>query len=116
MQPIVSLSGGNQQKVAIAAAIIARPRLLMLEEPTRGVDIGSKSEIYQILRDYTGEGHAALIYCTEVPEVFDVADRVCIMSDGRLSEPLVVRQYVDVEALAKDIAARERHIALAHTA
>jgi ABC-type sugar transport system ATPase subunit len=115
-QPIGSLSGGNQQKAAIASAIIAKPRLLILEEPTRGVDIGSKGEIYEIMRRYTREGRATLIYCTEVPEVFEVADRVHIMSDGRLSEPLVVANYPDVEALAKDIAAREQHVVLPRTA
>ena len=86
--PIRSLSGGNQQKVAIAAAIVKRPEVLVLEEPTRGVDIGSKREIYRLMREYAGGGHAVIIYCTEVPEVFEAADRVYVVSDGRLSEPL----------------------------
>ena len=62
--PIRSLSGGNQQKVAIAAAIVQRPGVLVLEEPTRGVDIGSKREIYRLMRAYAGTGHAMVIYCT----------------------------------------------------
>ena len=107
--PIRSLSGGNQQKVAIAAAIVKRPKALVLEEPTRGVDIGSKEEIYRLLRQFTSEGHAVIMYCTEVPEVFEVADRVHVVSDGRLSDPLLVFEYPDVEALAAAITRLERH-------
>jgi ABC-type sugar transport system ATPase subunit len=107
--PIRSLSGGNQQKVAIAAAIVKRPKALVLEEPTRGVDIGSKEEIYRLLRHFTSEGHAVVMYCTEVPEVFDVADRVHVVSDGRLSDPLLVFEYPDVKALAAAITRLERH-------
>jgi ABC-type sugar transport system ATPase subunit len=107
--PIRSLSGGNQQKVAIAAAILKRPKALVLEEPTRGVDIGSKEEIYRLLRHFTSEGHAVILYCTEVPEIFDVADRVHVVSDGRLSDPLLVFEYPDVKALAAAITRLERH-------
>ncbi len=107
--PVRSLSGGNQQKVAIGAAIVKRPAALVLEEPTRGVDIGSKEEIYRLLRDYASEGHAVILYCTEVPEVFDVADRVYVVSDGRLSDPLEVAVHEDVKALAAAITRRERH-------
>jgi ABC-type sugar transport system ATPase subunit len=107
--PIRSLSGGNQQKVAIAAAIVTRPAALVLEEPTRGVDIGSKEEIYRLLRDYADEGHAVILYCTEVPEVFDVADSVYVVSDGRVSEPLDVHAFRDVKALAAQITRQERH-------
>lgn len=107
--PIRSLSGGNQQKVAIAAAIVKRPKALVLEEPTRGVDIGSKEEIYRLLHHFTSEGHAVVMYCTEVPEVFDVADRVHVVSEGRLSDPLLVFEYPDVKALAAAITRLERH-------
>ncbi|HKZ92121.1 MAG TPA: sugar ABC transporter ATP-binding protein, partial [Candidatus Limnocylindrales bacterium] len=62
--PIRSLSGGNQQKVAISAAIVKRPEVLVLEEPTRGVDIGSKAEIYRLMREYAQTGHAVIIFCT----------------------------------------------------
>ena len=86
--PIRSLSGGNQQKVAIAAAIVKRPEVLVLEEPTRGVDIGSKAEIYRIMREYARSGHAVAIYCTEVPEVFEVADIAYVVSDGMLSDAI----------------------------
>ena len=107
--PIRSLSGGNQQKVAIAAAIVKRPAVLVLEEPTRGVDIGSKAEIYRLMRAYAADGQAVVIYCTEVPEVFEAADRACVVSEGRLSAPLRVREHPDVESLARAITRLERH-------
>jgi len=109
--PIGSLSGGNQQKVAIAAAIVKRPEVLVLEEPTRGVDIGSKAEIYRLMRQYAREGHAVIIYCTEVPEVFEAADHAHVVSDGRLSDPIIVMDHEDVESLAKAITRLERHAA-----
>jgi ABC-type sugar transport system ATPase subunit len=110
--PIRSLSGGNQQKVAIAAAIVRRPEVLVLEEPTRGVDVGSKREIYGLMRQYARDGHALIIYCTEVPEVFEAADLVYVVSDGRLSDPLVVANYPDVETLARAVTRLERHSTL----
>jgi len=108
-QPITDLSGGNQQKVAIAAAIIQEPRVLALEEPTRGVDIGSKAEIYELLRRYAQEGNAVILYCTEVSEVFEAADRVHVVSEGQISAPLPVDGYADVETLARDVTRLERH-------
>lgn len=114
--PIRSLSGGNQQKVAIAAAIVKRPATLVLEEPTRGVDIGSKEEIYRLLHEYASEGHAVILYCTEVPEVFDVAGRVFVVSEGRVADALLVTEHTDVKALAAAIARRERHSAAQHAA
>jgi ABC-type sugar transport system ATPase subunit len=108
-QAIRSLSGGNQQKVAIAQALVRQPRLLLLEEPTRGVDIQSKREIYRLLREFVHGGNAVIMYCTEVLEMFEAADRVLIVSDGKLSRPLLVRDYAHVEALATDVAKLERH-------
>jgi ABC-type sugar transport system ATPase subunit len=108
-QLIRSLSGGNQQKVAIAQALHCAPRLLLLEEPTRGVDIRSKREIYRLLRDYAEEGNAVVLFCTEVPEVYEAADRVHVVSDGRLSRPIDVLAYDQVEKLATDITRLESH-------
>jgi ABC-type sugar transport system ATPase subunit len=108
-QGIRSLSGGNQQKVAIAQALAARPRLLLLEEPTRGVDIGARREIYHLLSDFAAAGNAVVMYCTEVPEMFEAADRVVIVSDGRLSAPLSVAAHPHVEALAMEVTRLERH-------
>ncbi|MDE0654676.1 MAG: sugar ABC transporter ATP-binding protein [bacterium] len=112
--PMGSLSGGNQQKVAIGAATATRPRILVLEEPTRGVDVGSKSEIYRLLRQYAdpegqlglpgmeGHGEAVVLYCTEDAEIFEVADRVCVIAQGRISGELTLSDYDDVESFAAD--------------
>ncbi|MFI0842860.1 sugar ABC transporter ATP-binding protein [Mesorhizobium sp. IMUNJ 23232] len=108
-QPIRSLSGGNQQKVAIAQALNCSPELLVLEEPTRGVDIHSKAEIYRLLRDYAASGKAVVIFCTEVLEIFEVADTAYVVSDGRLSPPLSLASYDHVEQLATDITRLEAH-------
>jgi ABC-type sugar transport system ATPase subunit len=102
--PIRSLSGGNQQKVAIASALAIRPILVALEEPTRGVDLGSKAEIYRLLRDYSDAGAAVVMYCTEDSEVFDAADRVIVLSRGRIVGSLLIAGYTDAESLAEAIA------------
>ena len=112
--PIGSLSGGNQQKVVIGAATATRPKILVLEEPTRGVDVGSKSEIYRLLREYAdpesqlglpdmeGHGEAVVLYCTEDAEIFEVADRVYVIAQGRISGELNLSDYDDVESFAAD--------------
>ncbi len=107
-QPILSLSGGNQQKVAIAAAIAKDPKVLVLEEPTRGVDIGSKAEIYRVLRDFAEAGNSVLMFSAEIPEAFEAADRAAIIDHGRLTGILDVHTYADVASLAADIAVLTR--------
>ena len=104
-EPITSLSGGNQQKVVIASAVATNPRLLILEEPTRGVDVPSKREIYRLLRQFVASGEGALLYCTEDSEIFEVADRTIVISKGRISGELTRDDYDDVESCA---AARAR--------
>jgi ABC-type sugar transport system ATPase subunit len=106
---IRSLSGGNQQKVAIASAVGRKPEVLVLEEPTRGVDISSKAEIYEILRAFAADGGVVLLFCTEIPEVYEVADIVQVVSRGRLSAPFEVAGFADMEALAKAVASLETH-------
>ncbi len=108
-QSIRSLSGGNQQKVALAASIAKRPQLLALEEPTRGVDIHTKADIYALLRAFAREGKAVLLLCTEVSEVFETADRAFVVDNGYLSPPLDVRSYVKIEELAAAITRLESH-------
>jgi ABC-type sugar transport system ATPase subunit len=106
--PIRSLSGGNQQKVAIAQALNRSPELLLLEEPTRGVDIHSKNEIYHLLRDYAATGKVVIVFCTEVLEVFEVADSAYVVGQGLLSSQLNIASYEHVEALATEIARLEQ--------
>lgn len=103
-QSITTLSGGNQQKVAIAQAILKRPQLILLEEPTRGVDIGSKREIYQLLRDFADDGAGVLMFCTEILEVFEAADRVLVFVQGRLAASIKTADHERIEELAATVA------------
>jgi ABC-type sugar transport system ATPase subunit len=105
--PVRSLSGGNQQKVAIASALAVDPSLLVVEEPTRGVDVSSKAEIYHLLHEYARGGGAVLLYCTENSEAFDVADRAVVVSSGRIVGSIDVRTIPDVETLAEQITVLE---------
>ncbi len=84
-QPILSLSGGNQQKVIIARALLTRPRLLILDEPTRGIDVGAKAEIFRIMRRLADTGLAILFVSSELPEIMAVSDRILVLSRGEVS-------------------------------
>ncbi len=100
---IGSLSGGNQQKVLIAAAMAPDPPALVLEEPTRGVDVGTRREIYSSLRAYAAGGKTVLIFVTEIPEAFEAADWLYVMANGRLSPALRVADFADEKALAAEV-------------
>jgi len=80
-----ALSGGNQQKVLLARLLETKPRVLILDEPTRGVDVGAKSEIYRLIDDLAANGIGVLMISSELPEVIGVADRVLVMRDGRIA-------------------------------
>ncbi len=84
-QPVKSLSGGNQQKVVIAKWLGTHPKILILDEPTRGVDIGAKKEIYHIINQLAEAGVAILMISSELPEVIGMADRVLVMQEGKLT-------------------------------
>ena len=103
-QLVTGLSGGNQQKVAVAAALAARPTLLVFEEPTRGVDVAAKSEIYRMLRDFAREGGGVVALCTEVPEIFELCDRVLAVDAGRIRADLDVHAFASVADLAERLA------------
>ncbi|MDT1908363.1 ATP-binding cassette domain-containing protein, partial [Acinetobacter baumannii] len=77
-QPIEFLSGGNQQKLLISRWVAIGPRILILDEPTRGVDVGAKSEIYRIMNDMARQGVAILMISSELPEVVGMSDRVYV--------------------------------------
>ncbi|RYF84185.1 MAG: sugar ABC transporter ATP-binding protein [Comamonadaceae bacterium] len=84
-QPCASFSGGNQQKIAIAKWLFAQSRILMVFDPTRGVDVGTKHEIYLLLREFVAAGGAVLFYSTDVLEIVNLCDHVAVMYGGRLS-------------------------------
>jgi ribose transport system ATP-binding protein len=77
-------SGGNQQKAIIARWLAAGSRILLFDEPTRGIDVGAKSEIYHLIEDLAREGHSVIVVSSELPEVIRVSDRVLVMRDGRI--------------------------------
>jgi ABC-type sugar transport system ATPase subunit len=83
--PITSLSGGNQQKCIIARWLLVEPKLLLLDEPTRGIDVGAKSEIYQLIRRLAAQGRSILMTSSELPELLAVADRIIVLCEGRIT-------------------------------
>ncbi len=82
--PVGNLSGGNQQKVALARWLAASPRLLILDEPTQGVDVGAKAEIHRLMSELAGEGMAILMISSELPEVLGMSDRIAVMHGGSI--------------------------------
>jgi len=84
-QPIRFLSGGNQQKVIMARWLMMHPRVLILSEPTRGIDVGAKAEIYRLIDSMAHEGIAVLVISTEMPEVLGICDRILTMFEGRVT-------------------------------
>ena len=83
-RPVRTLSGGNQQKVVVARWLLGRTKLLLLDEPTRGVDVGARAELYGVIRRLADDGVGVLLVSSEVPEVLGLADRVLVMREGRL--------------------------------
>ena len=86
--PITSLSGGNQQKCIIARWLLTEPRLLLLDEPTRGIDVGAKAEIYALIHRLADRGMAILMTSSELPELLAVCDRILVLCEGRLTAEL----------------------------
>ncbi len=84
-QDVLELSGGNQQKVVLAKAVAGNPSLLLLEEPTRGVDIGAKFDIYSIVRELTAKGAAVILVSSDLPELIGISDRIAIMRQGGIT-------------------------------
>jgi putative multiple sugar transport system ATP-binding protein len=83
-----NLSGGNQQKVVLAKWLFSNPRILILDEPTRGIDVGAKHEIYMIINNLAAEGIACILISSEMPEIIGMSDRIYVMSEGRITAEL----------------------------
>ena len=81
-QPVRTLSGGNQQKVVLSKVLSSRPRVLMLDEPTRGIDVNAKREIYALIDRLKREGMAVIVVSSELPELLGIADRILVMCEG----------------------------------
>jgi ABC-type sugar transport system ATPase subunit len=86
---IGSLSGGNQQKVVIARWLAQKPKLLILDEPSRGVDVGARAEIHRVIRELAANGTAVVAISSDSEELVDLCDRVIVMNEGKISEELI---------------------------
>lgn len=95
-----TLSGGNQQKVAIGKWLLAKSKILILDEPTRGVDVGAKVEIYRLINELTASGHGVLMISSELPEVLGMSDRILVMSHGRITGELPAEQATQDAVMA----------------
>jgi len=82
--PVGALSGGNQQKVVIGKALLTKPRVLLLDEPTRGIDVGAKLEVYELVNRLTEAGHAIVLVSSELPELMGISDRIIMLHEGRI--------------------------------
>ncbi len=100
-QKLGTLSGGNQQKIILGRSLVTNPRVLVLHEPTRGIDVGAKAEIYSILRGIAGEGMAIVMISSEIPELIMNAERVLVLRDGRLSGELTGQSINETAILAR---------------
>ncbi len=95
-----AFSGGNQQKIAIAKWLLAESRVLLLYDPTRGIDVGTKNELYRLIRAYADSGGAVLFYSTEIPEIVHLADRALVFYQGKIAEE-IVGEHLSEEAILR---------------
>lgn len=107
-QPVASLSGGNQQKVVLAKWLLTAPDILLFDEPTRGIDVGAKAEIFSLINNLVMQGKSAVIISSEMPEIVGIADRVLVMCEGRLAGELTGADITQENIMA--LAAPVRHI------
>ena len=103
--PVTALSGGNQQKIVLAKWLATKPKLLILDEPTRGIDVGSKAEIHNIVRDLADEGYAILVISSDMPEILGLSDRILALYSGRIVGEFASRGLAE-EALVQAIMGR----------
>jgi D-xylose transport system ATP-binding protein len=104
------LSGGNQQKVVIGKALFTRPTVLLLDEPTRGIDIGARLEIYQLMNRLAGEGTAIVMVSSELPELIGMSDRILMLHEGRVGGVFARAEATEAGLLAAAMG-RDRHAA-----
>lgn len=112
-QAVGNLSGGNQQKIVIGKWLAMKPRVLIVDEPTRGIDVGSKKEIHDLIRDLARSGYAVIVISSEMPEVLHVSDRVIAMHRGRITRQFTAGEVTEdnlVQAIS-GITLRETHAA-----
>ena len=96
-QHIANLSGGNQQKVIVSRWLANDPDILIMDEPTRGIDIGAKHEIYEIMEDLAKQGKAIIMISSEMPELLGMADRIYVMCNGKITGEIDQREEMTQE-------------------
>ncbi|MGL4910920.1 MAG: ribose ABC transporter ATP-binding protein RbsA [Romboutsia sp.] len=106
-QLIRNLSGGNQQKVAIAKALMTHPDVLILDEPTRGVDVGAKKEIYDLINDFKSQGKAVIIISSEMPEILGLSDRILVLSQGNITGEFDIKEATQEKILKSAVETKE---------
>lgn len=94
-----NLSGGNQQKVILGRWLLTDPEILLLDEPTRGIDVGAKFEIYQLIHELAAQGKGIIVVSSEMPELFGISDRIIVMSNGRQAATLQAKEVGQVEVM-----------------
>ena len=99
-QDVGNLSGGNQQKVVIGKWLATQPRVIILDEPTKGVDIGSKAAVHRFMAELAAQGLSIIMVSSEIPEIIGMSDRVMVMREGRLVAELP-RAELNAEALVR---------------
>jgi ABC-type sugar transport system ATPase subunit len=110
-RPARTLSGGNQQKLVLGKWLLTGARVLILDEPTRGIDIGAKGEIYRLIRDLCDEGHGVVLVSSELTELTQLADRIVVMSGGRVHDTLCREEFDEQRMLRAAFAAHTvRHV------
>ena len=95
LQKAKNLSGGNQQKIVLGKWLSTNPKILILDEPTRGIDVGAKAEIYKLINELTAQGMAIVLISSELPEVMGMSDRLLIMYEGRVTGQLLKEEYTE---------------------
>ncbi|MCI8293844.1 MAG: sugar ABC transporter ATP-binding protein [Hespellia sp.] len=108
-QTAQTLSGGNQQKVIIAKWLLANPKVLILDEPTRGIDVGAKAEIYKLMNKMAQNGMTIIMISSELPEVLSMSDRVLIMSAGEIRGEFTHNEFVEGKITQKEILEKSMH-------
>ena len=102
-QKVGNLSGGNQQKVQIAKWMFAKPNVLILDEPTRGIDVGAKFEIYSLMNKLVDQGMSIIMISSELPEVLGMSDRLYVMSEGTITGELTAEEATEEKVMAMAI-------------
>jgi rhamnose transport system ATP-binding protein len=106
MDKVLSLSGGNQQKVVVAKLLDSDSKVLILDEPTKGVDVGAKAQIYEIISDLVAQGYAIILVSSEMVEILAMSDRIGVMCDGRLVKTFVAGHVTQEEVLSTALLSR----------